>query len=130
MFRSIQFPLAVALISAAAMAASRHAPKRVLKSESFDRDPGWDARGNRVVPKSYPTVVQDFGYSTTQFAGRAAGEMGGRVTRASEPAFYADRIGPRILDDRLSASGTFALTQTTPGGGIFFGFFRAQQPGA
>jgi hypothetical protein len=105
-------------------------PRSGVKTESFDRDPGWDARGNRVVPGAYPTVVQDFGFSPTQVAGKAAGEMGGRVTRAAEPAFYADRIGPRTLDDRLSAAGTFALTQTTPGGGIFFGFFKAEQPAA
>src|SRR5262249_28654591 len=53
----------------------------------------------------------------------------GLVTRASEPAFYADKIGPRTLDDRLSASGTFAITKTTGGAGVFFGFFRAEQPG-
>ena len=74
-------------------------------------------------------MTQDFGYSKTNFAGKAAGEMGGQITRASEPAFYADKIGPVTLDDKLSASGTFALTKTTAGGGIFFGFFRAEQPG-
>src|SRR5581483_4207298 len=77
-----------------------------------------------------PTVVQDFGYSKTHFAGQAAGELGGRVTRASAPAYYADKIGPVTLDQPLSAAGTFALTKTTPGAGIFFGFFRAEQPGA
>jgi acetyl esterase/lipase len=101
-----------------------------IKTESFDRDPGWEAHNNRVVPKEYPTIVQDFGYTKTNFAGKAAGEMGGQVWRASEPAYYAGKIGPRTLGDRLSASGTFALTKTTPGGGIFFGFFRAEQPGA
>ena len=60
---------------------------------------------------------------------RRPGEMGGTVTRASEPAFYADKIGRVTLDDKLSASGSFALTKTTPGGGVFFGFFRAEQPG-
>lgn len=102
--------------------------KVVLKAESFDRDPGWLGWNNRIVPKEYPTVVQDFGYSPSNFAGRAAGELGGQVTRASEPAFYADKIVPKTLDDRLSASGTFAITKTTPGGGIFFGFLRAEQP--
>src|SRR5688572_24258687 len=105
-------------------------PGLVLKTESFDRDPGWEAHNNRIVPKEYPTIAQDFGYSKTHLAGKAAGEMGGQVWRASEPAYYADRIDPRTLDDKLSASGTFALTKTTPGGGVFFGFFRAEQPGA
>ena len=39
----------------------------VLKSESFDKDPGWEAHNNRIVPKEYPTIVQDFG-STGRFA--------------------------------------------------------------
>jgi hypothetical protein len=102
--------------------------KTVLKTESFDKDPGWEGHNNRIVPERLPTVTQDFGYSKTNFAGKAAGELGGRITRASEPAYYADKIGPVTLDDKLSASGTFALTKTSAGGGIFFGFFRAEQP--
>src|SRR6185436_32002 len=50
-------------------------------------------------------------------------------TRASEPAYYAAKIGPVTLADRLTASGSFAITKTDGGGGIFFGFFRAEQPG-
>jgi hypothetical protein len=100
------------------------------RTQSFDRDPGWEGHNNRIVPKEYPTITQDFGYSQTHFAGKAAGEMGGQVWRAAEPAFYGDKIGARTLDDRLSASGTFALTKSTAGAGMFFGFFRAEQPGA
>jgi hypothetical protein len=105
-------------------------PKTVLKTESFDKDPGWEGHNNRIVPERRPTVVQDFGYSKTNFAGKDKGEIGGKVTRASAPAYYADKIGPVTLDDKLSASGTFALTKTTASGGVFFGFFRAEQPGA
>jgi hypothetical protein len=101
-----------------------------MKVEHFDRDPAWEAHSNRIVPKAYPSVTQEFGYSSTNFAGTGAGEMGGQVTRASEPAFYADKIAPKMLDDKLSASGSFALTKSTAGGGMFFGFFRAEQPGA
>jgi hypothetical protein len=106
------------------------AEKPTIKSESFDRDPGWEGHNNRIVPRELPSIVQDFGYSKTNFAGKAVGEMGGQVWRASEPAFYAARIAPRTLDNRLTASGTFAITRTTAGGGVFFGFFRAAQPGA
>lgn len=106
------------------------AEKPTTKSEAFDRDPGWEGHNNRIVLKAPPTIVQDFGYSKTNFAGKAAGEMGGQVCRASEPAFYAARIDPRTLDDRLTASGTFAISKTSAGGGVFFGFFRATQPGA
>src|SRR5262245_41595748 len=73
-------------------------PKTVLKTERFDKDPGWEGHNNHVTPGRRPTVVQDFGFSKTNFAGKAAGELGGRVTRASLPAFYADKIGPLSLD--------------------------------
>ena len=104
-------------------------PKPTLKAESFDKDPGWEGHNNHVVPEHIPTVMQDFGYSKTNFAGTAAGELGGRVARASESAYYADKIDPVTLDDKFSAMGTFALTKTSAGGGIFFGFFRAEQSG-
>jgi hypothetical protein len=79
--------------------------KTTLKTESFDKDPGWEGHNNRIVPERAPIVMQDFGYSKTNFAGKAAGELGGQITRASEPAYYADKIGPATLDDKLSASG-------------------------
>jgi hypothetical protein len=100
-----------------------------LKTEQFDKDPGWEGHNNRIVPERRPTVVQDFGYSKTAIAGKSPGELGGLVTRASEPAFYAAKVGTLTLDDKLTASGTFAVTKTTAGGGVFFGFFRAEQPG-
>lgn len=105
-------------------------PRSALKTESFDKDPGWEGHNNRIIPERAPTVTQDFGYSKTNFAGKATGELGGQVMRASEPAYCADKIGPVTLDEKISASGTFALTKTSPGGGIFFGFFRAEQPSA
>src|SRR5262249_26060847 len=103
-------------------------PQTALRSERFDKDPGWEGHNNRIVPERAPTVTQDFGYSKTNFAGKAVGELGGQITRASQPAYYADQISPVTLDERLSASGIFALTKTSAGGGIFFGFFRAEQP--
>jgi hypothetical protein len=118
------------LLLLSSLMAMASAVAQSTKIESFDRDPGWESHNNRIMPKEYPTVVQDFGYSGTNIAGKAIGEMGGQVWRASEPAYYAEKIGSRTLDERLSASGTFALTKTTPGGGLFFGFFQAEQPGA
>jgi hypothetical protein len=101
-----------------------------LKSESFDHDPHWDSHNNHVAPAHIPTIVQDFGYSDTNVAGKSAGELGGQITRASEPAFYADRIGPKTLNDKLAAAGTFAIRKTSSGAGLFFGFFKAEQAGA
>jgi hypothetical protein len=100
-----------------------------LKTESFDVDPQWEARNNRQLPETTPTVEQNYGYSPTNHAGKSPGEMGGFITRAFEPSYYADRIEPKTLHDKLSASGTFAATKSHAGGGLFFGFFRGEQPG-
>ncbi len=100
-----------------------------LKTEHFDRDPGWEAFNNRIQPEKVPVVTQDFGYSTTSFATDGKGEVGGMVTRANKPAYYAAAIKPRTLGEPLSASGTFALTHSTPAGGLFFGWFNDDQPG-
>jgi len=117
------------LLAGARLATAEGPVKAGIKHEAFNRDPNWEGRKNRIVPKQVPTVVQAFGYAPSGFAGKAPGELGGLVTRASEPAYYADRIGPRTLEDRLSASGSFALTKSDAGSGMFFGFMRAQQPG-
>jgi hypothetical protein len=71
-FLRLTSPLAFAVAwSAAPLHAADAGP--TAKQESFDRDPGWEGHNNRIVPKEYPTVVQDFGYSPTKFAGKAAG---------------------------------------------------------
>jgi len=119
----------LAVAATVLLARGADSEKSGTRSESFDHDPGWEGYHNRIVPGKPKAVVQDFGYSRTHYAGKADGEVGGQVWRAAEPAYYAARIGPRTLDERLSASGTFAVTKTS-GGGIFFGFFRAEQAGA
>ncbi len=100
------------------------------RTQNFDTDPKWEGSNNHLEGKKAAQVTQDFGYSSTHLAGKDAGEMGGTVTRASDPSFYADKIETKTLDDKLSASGTFAITKTTGGGGLFFGFFKGDQPGA
>lgn len=111
-------------------AVSASASQPALKSESFDRDPGWEGRNNRIVPEKPFKVRQDFGYSTTSFAGKARGEIGGRVQRSTTPALYAQPLAPaRTLNDKFSASGSFAITRSEGGAGVFFGFFNASQPG-
>lgn len=100
-----------------------------LKTEHFDRDPVWEGFHNRLLPKVLPTVTQDFGYSPTNFAGKEKGEMGGRVCRAPTPAYYAAKIAPKTLNDKLIASGSFAINATASNTAVFFGWFSAQQPG-
>jgi hypothetical protein len=105
-------------------------PVQRIKSASFDKDPGWEGYNNRLVPKVVPTVKQDFGYSAeTNFAGAKKGEIGGRVFRCAAPTYYAAKLAGKTLDDKLAASGTFALTATGGNSGIFFGWFNSDQPG-
>ena len=102
---------------------------QALKLETFDRDPGWEGHNSRIVPKKPLTVIQDFGYSATNHAGKASGEIGGRIQRSTTPASFAARIPVKTLDDRFSASGSFAVTKSEGGAGVFFGFFNSRQPG-
>ncbi len=106
--------------------ATSPADRTNLKTESFARDPAWAGYNNRLVSEATPLVTQDFGFSPTRFAAKSSGEIGGRITRASEPAWYAVKTAPKTLDDRLSASGTFAITKA--GGAISFGWFNGRQP--
>jgi len=100
-----------------------------LKTESFDRDPGWEGHNNHILPKQLLVVKQDFGFSATNIAGKSPGEIGGRIQRSTTPASYAAEIPVKTLDDKFSASGSFAITKTEGGAGVFFGFFNSQQPG-
>ena len=102
---------------------------QALKVEMFDRDPGWDGHNNRIVPTKPLIVIQDFGYSATNHAGKASGEIGGRIQRSTTPASFAARIPVKTLDDKFSASGSFAVTKSEGGAGVFFGFFNSRQPG-
>jgi hypothetical protein len=100
-----------------------------VKTEHFDRDPRWEGFNNRITPKKFPTVTQNFGYSTTKNAAEDPGEIGGQVWRSTTPAYYAKQLPQLTLNDKLEASGTFALTASSGGCGLFFGWFNADQPG-
>src|SRR5262245_8933928 len=77
------------------------------RTERFDADPGWEGRNNRAAVPAKRTVRQDFGYSpATAHAGGRPGEVGGFITPAAEPAYYARKIGRKTFDDPLAASGT------------------------
>jgi len=119
MRRSIHLsPLFLASLACAAfavLAEERH--------ESFDREPSsWDARHNRSARPE--TVRQDFGWSpATPNAGGHPGEVGGRITPAAEPAYYAKRFPTRTFADPLAASGVVKVEKG--GGHTLLGFFNA-----
>ena len=77
----------LALIVAIASLATYSGSLAEERSASFDRDPHWDGRNNRSQAFDVRPVVQDFGFSQTNHArGAAAGELGGFITPAAEPA--------------------------------------------
>jgi hypothetical protein len=81
------------------------------RTEYFDADPQWDARNNRAVSPEPQQVEQDFRYRETQHAGgERAGEIGGLLTPAAEPTYYAKPLKELSFDDGLSASGNFIAT--------------------
>jgi hypothetical protein len=115
----------VALWSIVAMFAERSCGQPLLlKTETFDVDPGWDGRNNRASDPGPRQIVQNFGFdASSSNAGGPAGEIGGFITPAGEPAFYGKVISPKSFGDMLSASGTLNVPQG--GGHTLIGFFNA-----
>jgi hypothetical protein len=94
------------------------------RSQSFDADPQWDGRNNRATVPEPQLVTQRFGYSKTQHAGgTSAGEIGGLLTPAAEPTYYARPIRTHTFNDRLTASGKFRCTDRHFH--VLVGFFNA-----
>jgi hypothetical protein len=89
--------------------------------ERFDRDPNWEGHNHRLAAPR--TIRQDFGYSKTAYAGGKAGELGGFITAAAEPAYYAKKLSSKTFADPLTASGTLACTGR--GFHALIGFFNA-----
>src|SRR6266487_4375005 len=106
------------------LAASTHGQSLVLKTETFDADPGWDGRNNRATDPAPRQIVQNFGFnSSSTNDGGSAVEIGGFITPAGEPAFYGKVITPTSFNDTLSASGILNVPQG--GGHTLIGFFNA-----
>jgi hypothetical protein len=116
--------LLLVLISATAAQASGQ------RSEDFTADPGWEGYRNRLLPEKLPLARQDFGHCTTDRAGGKQGEIGGRIQRSVvAPAYYAKVIAAKTLDDKLTASGRFAVTRAEGGSGMLFGWFNEDSRG-
>jgi hypothetical protein len=94
------------------------------KFENFNVDPLWDNRNN-ITPVSPVSVTQDFGFSPTNFAqGQSTGEVGGKFWRSLTPAFYGKVIDSLTLEDSLTASGQFVVTQADGASGVLVGWFN------
>ena len=98
------------------------------KVEDFAQDPGWEGKGNNsTFPDPEQAGAHDFGFSAaTNFAGGARGEIGGAFWLADPGyAYYADRIGPLTLEDRLEARGRVVLKVAAPQSDMFLGWFNS-----
>jgi hypothetical protein len=95
-----------------------------LKTEHFDRDPGWDNSSNRVEASDPPTVTQDFGWSP--------GRIGGTVWQSTTPAWYGMPLErPLSFKDKFSASGKIAAMpgSVSKRGVAYLGFFNHERQG-
>jgi hypothetical protein len=96
----------------------------LLKTENFDDDPLWDGHNNRATDPGPRQIVQNFGFDASSTnAGGPAGEIGGFITPAGEPAYYAKVISAESFNDSFSASGI--LNVPHGGGHTLIGFFNA-----
>jgi hypothetical protein len=116
-------PLRTGCLLASILGCIAAGPGPTQRTERFDSDPHWEAVNNRPSPAIARTVRQDFGYSLSHNAGGAAGEAGGFVTPAAEPAYYAKRIAPRTFQDAFGASGL--LSCPGPKTHVLLGFFNS-----
>jgi hypothetical protein len=118
---SVRLALACLILT---LAESTHGQALLLETEAFDTNPSWYGRNNRATDPSPRQIVQNFGFSSsTTNASGLAGEIGGFITPAGEPAFYGKVITPASFNDPLSASGTLNVPQG--GGHTLIGFFNA-----
>jgi hypothetical protein len=113
--------LLVSAVAALMSARVTHLPDE--RFQSFDRDPGWEAVNNRSKTPEPRQIRQDFGYSATNHAGGAKGEIGGIITPSGEVAYYAKRLSKKTLETRLISSGTFAAT--TGSFHVMLGYFNS-----
>lgn len=95
-------------------------------AQDLSKDPAWLGVGNRASFEDYELVgAHDYGYSAkTSFAGGAPGEIGGILWRGFPFSYYADRVGPLNLEQRLEASGKVKLVTAGPDSDIFLGWFN------
>ena len=112
-------------LSAFMSPAQGEGPPTGKRIERFAEDLKWDGHRHRLVPTPAPLAKQHFGHRLSQHAGgKTPGEIGGRVERSVRRAAYAKAIEPRTLDDKLVATGRFAVTREEGSSGTMFGWFN------
>lgn len=118
------FPLLIALICAAAAASDT-----ARRTQDFHVDPQWEGYRNRLLPDPLPMTRQYFGYRANPQPPSSNLRIGGWVNRSVTPAYYAKPIPTKTLENRLSASGKFAVPRDGGNSGVLFGWFNKDSRG-
>jgi hypothetical protein len=96
------------------------------QKQDFASDPDWIGKGNRTTFEDPEQVgAHNFGYSadTNHAGGAKPGEVGGGLWRSGDFAYYADRVGPLNLNQRLEARGKVKLVTAGPDSDMYIGWF-------
>ena len=105
-------------------------PAPVDERQGFDTEPAWEGFRNRLLVGEKKITRQSFGYRSTNHArGSEPGEVGGVIQRSTTRARYAKPIPERTMNDKLSASGRFAVTNAGGSSGMLFGWFHEDSRG-
>lgn len=98
----------------------------------FSQDPHWMGHNNRcsLVEPDFHSM-NNFGWSQTNWAGDAPGEMGGLIWRL-EPddpgfAYYADDAGALTIEDPIEFSGRICFVDGMTDASMFFGYFNHEE---
>jgi len=119
----------IAVALAAACTPWSPAQDPTLRLGDFTTDPGWESHRSRLLLQPLPITRQDFGWRDTAHGDGTRGEIGGWIQRSLTPASFAKVIPTRSLNDRLSASGKFAVTRDESASGALFGWFNESSRG-
>ncbi|MBI4556615.1 MAG: hypothetical protein HY706_03460 [Candidatus Hydrogenedentes bacterium] len=93
------------------------------RHESFDHEPEWDGLNNRSKAFDPRMIEQNFGYEAENRFGTDPGAIGGTITPAGKPAYYAKPVPQSDFDTPLSASGSLVVEKGA--GNTLLGFFNA-----
>ncbi|MEA2707693.1 MAG: hypothetical protein QOF78_294, partial [Phycisphaerales bacterium] len=102
----------------------------VGKATDFSRDPAWIGVGNDATyDRLDEGGAHNFGFiaATNLSGGASAGEMGGMIWRSGAYGYYADRVGPLSMENRLEASGKIVLNVGSPDSGMNLGWFNSAE---
>lgn len=97
----------------------------------LSQDPHWDGLNNQVTFRQTDFhAAQNFGFSQTNWAGNAPGEIGGRFygTEVIDPlhGYYADDIGHLTLEDPISFTGWVNFVEGAVDGRMLIGYFNRE----